>query len=230
MLCELHKSKEFVENKFLRNGFSASYTDPENTAAGNHGGEVVALRSSYHSRDIKQDTIDKLEQLGKLRFAHKIVSFQSVEVLCVCVYLWHSEGLSERNNNILKQIYIIKNMLKLPILCLGDFNLTYDDFLASGWPQKLRVKMINPPVETTTSASRNRKIDFCFISMEIDMMYKQVHPIHSVVWGPHIGLLVELYAKPKSTYEFVQCIPRSLPMEQFQELWKVKNMDEQAKC
>ena len=170
MLCEMHKDKNFVENKFEQHGFSASYTVPENTVAGNHGGEVVALRSSYESREISQDTINNLEHLGRLRFAHKIVSFQSVEVLFICVYLWHTEGLSERNNNILKQTYLMKSILKLPILCMGDFNLTYDEFLSSGWPQKLRVKMINPPVETTTSASRNRKIDFGFVSIEIEMM------------------------------------------------------------
>ena len=121
--------------------------------------------------------------MGTLRFATKIVAFHNVEICFITVYLWCSEKLSERNNTILKQIHLLKVLLNLPILCFGDFNITFQQFEDSGWVKRLNVKLIDPGVDSTISTNSDRKIDFGFISTEIEAVFNQVFP---VIGGEHV--------------------------------------------
>ena len=58
-------------------------------------------------------------------------------------------------------------------------------------------------------------------------MFMNITLIYDVVWGLHLGLLLELVAKPKSIYGLVQCMPKELPMDQFNNFWKHMKEDEQ---
>ena len=87
--------------------------------------------------------------------------------------------------------------------------------------------MINPGVATTISSACGRPVDFAFISVEISPMFMNLTPIYDVVWGPHLGLLLELVAKPKPIYGLVQCMPKELPMDQFSNFRKHVKEEEQ---
>ena len=50
---------------------------------------------------------------------------------------------------------------------------------------------------------------------------------YNVVWGPHLGLLLELLAKPKSIYGLAQRMPKESPMDQFSNFWKHMKEEEQ---
>ena len=135
-LVELHKDYDTVANVFQSNNYSVAYTAPEQTQfGGTHGGELVAVKSHIESRQIDSDILDKIATHfnAPLRFAAKNVKFHSLNLLLVSVYLWCSEGFSERNNVILQQIQMLKMIAGLPLLCIGDFNLTYEEFDKSGW-------------------------------------------------------------------------------------------------
>ena len=109
MLCEKHKEANSVHSILRAQGFSISYNPPEDTdKGGTHGGEAVAIRSSYNNRNIPNEILDTISQFGTPRFAAKIIKFHKVEVCFITVYLGCSENLSERNRVILKQIRILK--------------------------------------------------------------------------------------------------------------------------
>jgi hypothetical protein len=114
---------------------------------------------------------------------------------------------------------MLKYLSNLPIIALGDFNIPFKVFQESDWPTRLNVKMIHPGVETTTSQSLNRVIDYGFISLEIETMFISIRPLFSIPCHPHIGLLVELHGNPREISGLVQCIPRKLPMKEFGAEW-----------
>ncbi len=99
-----------------------------------------------------------------LRFAACIIRFKKLSVLFVTVYLWCSEGLTERNNEILLYIYMLAALVNLPLICIGDFNITAQEFLESGWANKFQATIMQPNTPTIVSSSAYRPIDFGFIS------------------------------------------------------------------
>ena len=97
---EIHKEDPHTVKSFLRQcGFEAEYSVAEPTTAKNHGGECVATRSFINARPVKIEVLEAIELhfRANLRFAVKILSLKSLEVLLITVYLWDSEGFSPRN-------------------------------------------------------------------------------------------------------------------------------------
>jgi hypothetical protein len=161
-----------VESKFQNCGFNTSYAEPLSLpTGGNHGGELIAIKSRYQSKCIPKHILEHItKEYGDLRFAARTVEFHKVDVLFVTVYLWCNEGFSVRNNMILYQILMLKHLLRLPLVGFGDFNITYNEFLNSGWAERLRVNLIHPGLDSTLASCTNRPIDFGFISYEIDTL------------------------------------------------------------
>jgi len=233
-LSELHDADPLpVKDCFRKNDFRAAYSPAQGTdksQSGTHGGELLAVRNHIHSTNIDINVLDNIADIfdTPLRFAARVVHFKHVQVLMVSLYLWDSEGFSERNNIILVQIKMLKDLLSLPILCVGDFNIKFEDFEASEWPQKMGVDMIHPKMPTTLSSTSDRVIDYGFISKDIKVMYQDLFPIRGVPWGPHYAFVVALNSKPRSIFSRVQCIPKALPMDEFQAAWAKLDEDQRA--
>ena len=107
----------------------------------------------------------------------------------------------------------------MPLICIGDFNLTIHEFNDSIWPDRLKVKTLCPDVSSTLMSTSNRIIDFVLVSKYAEELIESVKPIHSVPWGPHIGLLIKICMRPRSVTALVQCIPKALPMDVFNDRW-----------
>ena len=117
-LLELHSSSDVARNAFRRNGWSPCYNPTEfgpDRPVNGHGGEMIAFRSSDYFSSIPSPIIDIITaQFGKPRFSAAVISLNQVQVLTVTVYLWHTEGFSERNLSTLNQILLLKVLMKLP--------------------------------------------------------------------------------------------------------------------
>ena len=221
MLVETHRDETYTKSQFNKRELNVTCSPPEATnEMGTHGGELIAVKQCIKSTNINTqvDSYFK-ERFPMRRFAARIVNFRSLDVLVVTVYLWCSEGFTERNNALLQQILLLKNFLKLPIILLSDFNIQFSDFMKSEWPQKFNACSIHPQVPTTITTNDDRIIDFGLLSKEIQLMIKSIQPIHSVVWGPHIALLITLFASPRSIFRYVQGFPKALPMSDFNKAW-----------
>lgn len=222
MICETHKPNSSIEGKLHRHGYTGACNEPQETEdGGTHGGELVAIRSKYKAKVINPDILAQISKhYGTLRFAAMILTVKKVDVLVVTLYLWHTEGFTERNQIILSQIQMLKYLLKIPMIVAADFNITFEKFSESGWCERLKVRMVHPGISSTTKLSTNRVIDFVLISLELDPGYKSIRPILTVPCHPHYGLLIELSGNPRVVEGYVQCIPRKLPMKEFQPEYK----------
>ena len=60
-------------------------------------------------------------------------------------------------------------------------------------------------------------------------MYEFIEVITQVPWGPHYGLKLDIHADIKTVHGQVLCVPKSLPMEDFQNIWESKTNEEQNK-
>ena len=101
---------------------------------------------------------------------------------------------------------MLSKMLGLPYVALGDFNITWQEFLESDWPTILDVEVLRPNAVTTTSVSADRAIDFGLISKSISKFFMSARPIYSVPWGPHYGAIYDFLMNPKSVKGQVVCV------------------------
>ncbi len=106
-----------------------------------------------------------------LRFAALIIKFKLGEMLFIVPYLWVGEGFSERNQTMIRQISMVSKIQGLHIFAIGDWNITFQEFADSVWPEFLDVHLINPNMPTTTSLSPNRPIEFALIPNPIKNMH-----------------------------------------------------------
>ena len=206
---ELHRTEQLeIEQDFKMNGFMASYNPAEPLTTLNHGGEVVSCRGHVNSRPIKDSIIDHIResQNNYVRFAARLIVSKQLEILIISIYLWDSEGFSDRNIILLKRLKMVTDLVGLPWICSGDFNLTSDEFKQSEWPDFLRCVVIEPCCETTVSTSQNRIIDFTIVSIGIQMLIEKSEPIYTVPWGPHWGLILTVNVKPKQIVGSVVCV------------------------
>jgi hypothetical protein len=133
-LVEIHKKDPLsVESFFAGNGYSISYNPPEESNVLSHGGELVAVRKHLNSRPVAKEYLESVADyfMATLRFAARILVFKGLEVLVVAIYLWVSEGFSQRNQTILKQLKMLSQLLNLHFICMGDFNITFQEFAES---------------------------------------------------------------------------------------------------
>ena len=91
---------------------------------------------------------------------------------------------------------MLAQLLDLRLHRVGDFNITAQEFLESGWASKLKATVLHPNAPTTISSAAERPIDFGFISDSIKRMFKQTRPIFTVPTLPHCGLMFLLTPDP----------------------------------
>ena len=160
---EHHKNIKYIHEVFNSHGFKVVATDPEPTdnigidasKSSGHGGELVAFKSNYKYKPIEQHILDAIHATtnAPLRFAAAVMQFKGLSIIFASIYLWDKEGLSERNQNLLFQIYLLLQTTQLPIFLYGDFNMNPNTLREAGWLDKLQVVEHHPPVPTTISTS-----------------------------------------------------------------------------
>ena len=87
---------------------------------------------------------------------------------------------------------------KLPVITVGDFNITYETFANSGWCERLGVVMKHPGVSSTTLLSNDRVIDFVLYPNILDELVSDVSAVTTVPWWPHVRLLITLNSAPRT--------------------------------
>ena len=98
-----------------RRAFLNHAVPSEKSTIGSHGGEAIAPLNHLNIRPISQELRSEVCRVTAepLRCALAILQLKGLPILVGDVYMWDTEELSDRNINILRQLYIIKDTLKL---------------------------------------------------------------------------------------------------------------------
>ena len=130
-----------------REGWGLAVTPAVCTSQGGiSAGVGVAARSAY---GMTVHDLGELPECAEGRIA-------ACHVGAVCkggfrilpVYLWHSEGLTARNLDLLQTLAQVISRLRGPWLLAGDFNITPQELSASGWLHLVRGLVHAPQAPT----------------------------------------------------------------------------------
>ena len=95
----------------------------------------------------------------------------------------------------------------------GDFNNTPSELENTPWLKLLGGSVVVPQnVNHTCSSSSGRLIDYLIIPQTFRPLLKAVRPEHDVPWAPHIGIVVELRARPATITVRKPMLPATNPI------------------
>ena len=165
MIVEHHKAAEDIVDACSKNGWRASASDPEPTATstGSHGGEFVASKNFLNCKPLDTTILQSIQSAtnAPLRLAaSRLYLNKGITVILVSVYLWHTEGLFQRNKSILNQINTLRLLTNLPIICYCDFNMKPGVIEESGWLDTLCMSLVRPDAQSTLKTASDSLIDY----------------------------------------------------------------------
>ena len=135
--------------------------------------------------------------------------------MVISIYLWHSEGLSDRNRTILDAAAEAIRRFGGPWLMAGDFNMTPQDLRdgMEAWLDKLGGKVIAPPEPTCRSKLGGRTIDFAVIDVRIEAAVQGIWVDYGVKASPHSVVRIRL--RTRGTRDMVRRLkkPRAFPSD-----------------
>ena len=100
----------------------------------------------------------------------------------VSVYLFPSEGLSDRNRVLLEEVARLVTTVRGPWLVGGDFQMSPDQLRASGWVAWVGGRVFCAGQPTCTSAVEGAELDY-FVGMEeLSVAVGNAEVLHG---GPH---------------------------------------------
>lgn len=110
---------------------------------------------------------------------------------------------------------MLQNLLNLPLLAFGDYNIDIIDMKQSGVLKAHDMYVLELPRGPSVKFGQ-RKIDYMFYSGGLHQLIKNMHRIHKVPYGPHFGYKITFKGNSCMTGLRIQ-VPRDLPFLQFQE-------------
>lgn len=101
---------------------------------GSHGGEIVACKQYMNCTYIKQEVWDIIRSISPadIRIAAMIITIDKQELINATAYLNVGEEFSTNNIAIIQQLAMLQNILNLPFLAFGDYNIDSYDMEISG--------------------------------------------------------------------------------------------------
>ena len=185
------RQSEQAERTAARSQWSLSIEPAADTAAGSTSAGVgVAVRSHLGLAMPRQPLeFENLKSRVQVRWMGAVCRGG---LHLVSVYLWTSEGLSQRNMDLLQCLAGVLSRLRGPWLVGGDFNLTPDMLRASGWLSLVNGTVHAPGVATC----KGREIDFFVTSASLSPAVVAVVLIEDSDTSHHSAVRLLLRAAP----------------------------------
>ena len=183
---------------------------------GTSAGVAVAVKSGIPVGDIG-GTVDlsPSESLGRL-FGAWVQVGPDTGMLFLSIYLYHTEGATMRNKNILKRAFSIVSSYGSPRLIAGDFNADPETILAQCASSLERansyVMATGDPTHCPTTGTQ-RTIDYAICSEHLRGWIVGMRGDHGFEAAPHRAVCLSIEAAPHNHLVEVLSGPRQLPRQ-----------------
>ena len=141
-----------------------SSPDARTEAGGISGGVMITVRREVVAHPVPPHVWESLsfDPVTRSRLTACIVHIGVVVVLAVAVYLFDSDNLSERNVALLEQVAVMRQVLALPLLVGGDFNMSRTSLLEARFPERNNLILPQSPQHTCT-VGHGAELDYVFL-------------------------------------------------------------------
>ena len=226
MLSELHNEHTVeVTSKFHHAGFNSYYNSPQFNSFTNktNGGEVIATKSNINSQTIDMDFLQHVasESHQPLAFSASYLRLKGLTIVLCSVYLYHTEGLTARNAAIMFQLTMLRQIINMPMIINGDYNMPSQVLVDAQWVSRLGGKVMQLDINSTLTTAATSNIDYIIATDNANLLINQLTAVTDTPWSPHIGRHLNLTCQPTLIQGRVHCQPRPLPMFDFNQSWNL---------
>ncbi|CAK0823814.1 unnamed protein product, partial [Prorocentrum cordatum] len=120
------------------------------------------------------------------------------EIAVITAYLTASIGFTGENIRKMKHfLQLARSLGNTPWIICGDFNNAPQELEATPWLRLLGAAIVVPQhVSHTCGSGSGRMIDYALAPPVFRPLLKAVRAQHDVPWSSHIGIVIEILAKP----------------------------------
>jgi len=215
-LVETHERDS--KSTFFKNlGYKSCINEAKSTSDfGSHGGEIVACKQHMDTTHIKPEIWNIIRSISPtdIRVSAMIVTINNTQFIVAAVYLNVGEEFSSNNIAIVQQLAMLQNILNLPLLALGDYNIDSYDMKMSGLLTAHNLNILGMPGGPSVRLG-SRKTDYIIYSTCLKCIFKCINRVHKIPFGPHFGYRITLWGDSNITGTRIH-IPYSLPMKKFE--------------
>ena len=199
MLQELRTVEEHcasVEREAAWAGWGLSIEPAKKTEASSSAGVGVATRSCMGMAKPRHidDAMGMFHELSSRVHVRWVGSICRGGIYIITVYLFHSEGLSTRNLDLLQSLAALISRLKGPWVVAGDFNLQPQELIDSGWLFLVSGVVKAPALETCGQAV----YDYFVVHKGLEKAVVGVARVKDFGMQPHCPVRLFLKAGPRA--------------------------------
>jgi len=103
------------------------------------------------------------------------------------------------------------SQLSIPFIIGGDMNMTPAELRGIGWLDRIDASIIAPDVELTCTAGEGRVLDWFVVANCLLPDITSIRVVDDTPWRPHVGVILELAAKPRQCMLHAQPKPPDIP-------------------
>ena len=181
---------------------------------GTTGGTAVLVRKHISVR--YHDGFEGDADMAPLRghgvdWSAAVLRLRGTNVIMVSVYLTCGIGVAAENISKMQSIALYVKQARLPFIIAGDFNMSPQSVLESGWPTQLGAYVLAPEGCITCTTGSGSVLDFAVISACLQPVVQGLRPIAGNPFRPHLGLELLLCSRPRQLQHRVLKVPRAIP-------------------
>ena len=217
-LCETKKLEVMPLVNYFKSIGHRAYVNPgtrlTTDSTGVSSGEVISTPIAFGSVPVEPSYLEAVRNITgtALRFAATIVQLQGLTIVIAVMYL-SQEGIGVTNFDIFKQVLTLKTLLGIPLLALGDMNLTPTQVAEAGWFDIFKIAPIIPSnLNYSHSLAGARQIDWAFATDHLESLVRSFISTWNNPWSPHFlhSLILNRNVKIVKAWAFKK--PKPLPI------------------
>jgi len=192
----------------------AENTAQQTSTRGSHGGEVIGYKSYLNSTKINPKVLQIIRDASPipLRFVAVIITMHKKQFILALTY-WYSGHLNLNNKELFLQLAMLKNLIGLPMITYGDYNIPHNILQDSGWlaPHRFAIHLLEGGPSTKVGSE---KIEYLLIAGDIGKDILNSVQLTRVPFGPHYGYKVQIKGHGRTVGKLIK-VPKPLPLDLF---------------
>ena len=181
---------------------------------GSSGGVMVAARAKIGLGYAPGDSSGVVVE-GRIAAAHVAAGCKG-GLVCYTVYLYPSEGLSDRNVKLLESLAIHARGHGKPWLAGGDWNMEPLALEEAQWPLKMGavIRAVSDPIGTCAKGAIGSNIDYFLVDRRLKWVAAEPQVDMSFRPNPHRPVNILVAGKAHSFVGKYRVLPKSVPLAQ----------------
>lgn len=169
-----------------------------NSSKGTNGGMMLMHKPWLQTAAPTAASGDRAQWLDESYLAWKHFRIRGLHFIIVFCHLESGVGLQGTNLARIRKLASLTDGGRIPLMCLGDFNVDPSEWQGTGLLEALKCQVIVAGEEPTCYHAYGKStLEYGLFSLELMGLVQSFRTVADVPWKPHLGLELVLNRRPE---------------------------------